>query len=466
MTMKRLVLTLIAAFMLASAAMAQDVPQSRQQVTLSFAPLVKQTAPAVVNIYTRRMARQRTMPAFQDPIFQQFFGGAVPPGMSRERLENSLGSGVIVRPDGVVVTSNHVISGAEEIRVVLSDRREFDASVLTVDEHSDLAFLRIDPKGERLPYLELKDSDQAEVGDLVLAIGNPYGVGQSVTNGIISAITHRAVAGSDLDYFIQTDAAINPGNSGGALVSMDGKLVGMNAAIFTKTGGNVGIGFAVPSNIIRVALNALEHGQKNIVHPWIGIEGQPVTSELAASLGMAQLSGLLVNRINPESPAAKAGVQAGDVILTLDGKPVDDMESFRYRLATQQVGAPVTFVIVRQGQRYEVSVRLAPPPEEPPRQKTVVRGINPLDGAEIENVSPAVSEENGLRNLEHGVIVSSVKQGAAASIGIHPGDVVLAINGSSVPDVASALALLGENTGGWRLTIQRGGEKMTIMVGG
>ena len=445
---------------------AQEVPASRPQIALTFAPLVKQAAPAVVNIYTQRLVQQRLSP-FEDPAFQQFFGNAMPPGMNRQRMDNSLGSGVIVRSDGLIVTSNHVINGAEQIRVVLTDRREFDAVLLTADEHSDLAVLRIDNKGEKLPYVELKDSDEAEVGDLVLAIGNPFGVGQTVTSGIISAITHRAVGSSgDLDYFLQTDAAINPGNSGGALIAMDGRLVGINSAIYTKTGGNMGIGFAVPSNVVRVLLSAVEHGQKNIVRPWIGIEGQAVTAALAASLNMAQPSGLLVNRIHPASPAALAGVQAGDVIVAINGRPVEDAESFRYRLGTTSVGSSVLFSILRKGQKLDVSVHLIAPPEDPPRQRARVTGLNPLGGAEIENLSPAVSEETGIRNLEHGIIVSDVKEGAAAAnVGIQPGDIILSINGTKLTDVNSAIAILQAPATSWRVAIQRGEEKMTILVG-
>jgi serine protease Do len=446
---------------------AQEIPQSRQQITLSFGPLVKQVAPAVVNIYTSRTVQQRMSPLFADPLFREFFGGAMPQGMSRKRMENSLGSGVIVRPDGLIVTSNHVIHGADEIRVVLSDRREYDATVLTADEHSDLAILRIEAKNEKLPYLELKDSDQAEIGDLVLAVGNPFGVGQTVTSGIISAVTHRAVGGSDFDYFIQTDAAINPGNSGGALITMDGRLVGINAAIYSQSGGNIGIGFAVPSNMVRVVLNAVEKGQKNIVRPWIGIEGQQVTPELAAGLNMSQPSGLLVNKINPASPAAKAGVQAGDVIIAINNRSVDDAETFRYRLATTPVGSDVKFSLLRKGQKLEVTARLVAPPEDPPRQKTRVTGLNPLGGAEIQNLSPAVSEEIGLHNLERGVVVTDVKPGAAASnLGLEPGDVVVSINGTKIADVNTAVATVKSATRSWRLVLQRGDEKMTLVVGG
>ncbi|NTU77438.1 MAG: trypsin-like serine protease [Alphaproteobacteria bacterium] len=259
---KSLFLVLLALAALPAAAETRSVPASREQIQLSYAPIVKSVAPAVVNIYTRKVVQKRVMsPFLNDPFFQQFFGGALPQGLTRQRLENSLGSGVIVRPDGLIVTSYHVIKGADQITVVLADRREFEASLVSQDDRSDLAVLRIDAKGESLPHLELRDSDEAQVGDLVLAIGNPFGVGQTVTSGIVSGVARTSVDINDINYFIQTDAAINPGNSGGALVTMDGKLVGINAAIFSRSGGNMGLGFAVPSNTARLIgdVNVCDH---------------------------------------------------------------------------------------------------------------------------------------------------------------------------------------------------------------
>lgn len=448
-----------------ASAQTEMVPQSRGQVTLTFAPLVKQAAPAVVNIYARKLIQQRVSPLFEDPFFHQFFQGALPPGFSRQRLENSLGSGVIVRADGLIVTSNHVISGADQIRVVLSDRREFDAVVVATDEHSDLAVLRIDAKN--LPHLDLKDSDEIEVGDLVLAIGNPFGVGKTVTSGIVSAVTHRAVGASDLDYFIQTDAAINPGNSGGALVTMDGKLVGINAAIYSQSGGNLGIGFAVPSNMVRVVLTAVEQGKKNIIRPWLGIEGQEVTAELAESMNMTQPTGVLVNGIHSASPAVKAGLHVGDVIVSVKGHPVEDMEAFRYRVATLPIGTTVDLEVMRKEQRLSLQMELIAPPENPPREATLVTGNNPLVGATLENLSPAVSEELGLHGIEHGVVIARLKEsGFMADMGLQPGDVILSINGVKTTTVRDVLDAIKQRERSWRLSIQRGDNTLTMMVGG
>ena len=446
--------------------MSSSVPQTRQQITLSFAPLVKQIAPAVVNIYTQKLVQQRVSPLFEDPIFRQFFGGGLPPGFSRQRLENSLGSGVIIKSDGLIITSNHVIAGADEIRVVLSDRREFDAKIVSTDEKSDLAVLRVATKGELLPFLELKDSDDAQVGDLVLAIGNPFGVGQTVTSGIISAMAHTAVGSSDLGYFIQTDAAINPGNSGGALVTMDGRLVGINAAIFSQSGGNLGIGFAVPSNLIRGVLDGVSEGKKNIIRPWLGVDGQAVTPDLAASLNMAKPVGFLVNGIHSASPAAKAGLKIGDVIIAVNNNTVDEPESYRYRIATLAVGSVAKLAVIRKGQRIEVDVPLILPPEDPARDRTPMTGRNPLGGARVENLSPAVAEETGIRSPENGVVIMEIKEGFAGRVGMRVGDVVLSINGANVKSVSELIKILKQPAQAWRINLKRGESILELLVGG
>lgn len=462
-----LALCFLLVFGCVTAAMAQDatVPTSRSQITLSYAPLVKQVTPAVVNIYTKKLVRQRVSPLFSDPFFQQFFGQALPQGFTRQRMENSLGSGVIVRGDGLIVTSNHVIDGADEIRVVLSDRREMDAEVVAKDEASDLAVLKVDNKAGELPYLELRDSDTAQIGELVLAIGNPFGVGQTVTSGIISAFAQRALGRDKLDYFIQTDAAINPGNSGGALVTMDGKLVGINAAIYSRDGGNMGIGFAVPSNMVRVVLKAVASGKKSITRPWLGVDGQEITRELAESMAMIQPSGMLVSAVRAGSPAAKAGLQVGDVVVSVNGHTVETPEAFRYRTAMLSVGDEAVLGYLRKGQMGEARFRLIAAPEDPPRQTTLVKGTNPLQGAMIANLSPAVAEELGMKDAEKGVVILELKEGYAAGIGVQAGDIVLGINDHKVASVDEALTLLKAQRRGWQITLQRGGQVLNLMVG-
>lgn len=464
---KALLILALITFCFTGYAEAETLPQSREQITMSFAPLVKQVSPAVVNIYTQRIVKQRVSPLFEDPLFSQFFGNMVPPGFSRERLENSLGSGVIVRSDGLIVTSNHVIKGADQIRVVLLDRREFDATVLTTDDHADLAVLHVDTKGEKLPFLELGDSDRAEVGDLVLAIGNPFGVGRTVTSGIISAIAHGAIGSSDLDYFIQTDAAINPGNSGGALVTMDGKLVGINAAIYSRDGGNMGIGFAVPSNMVRMIVMATEQGKTSLVRPWIGIGGQAVTPELAASLNMTEPYGILVNKINPTGSAAKSGLLAGDVILSVNGHKIEDPDAFHYRVSTVPIGANVDLGVLRKGQQITLRMPLMAPPEDPPRELTLIKGRNPLAGASIENLSPATSVETNVHAVEHGVVITQIKEESlAANVGLRPADVIEDINGVKVGSVSDVVSAVRSPQQSWRLTILRGENMITLMVGG
>src|SRR3954469_3203688 len=324
------------------------LPESRQQITLSFAPLVKQTAPAVVNIYTRRVVQQRVSPLFDDPFFQRFFGQSSPLGMPRERVERSLGSGVIVASDGLIVTNDHVVKDSDQITVVLADRREFEARLVSTDSKTDLAILRITPPdSEKLPFLALHDSDDLEVGDLVLAIGNPFGVGQTVTSGIVSALARTAVGVSDFNFFIQTDAAINPGNSGGALVSMDGRLVGINSAIYSRSGGSIGIGFAIPANMVASFLAAELKGG-HLDRPWIGVSGQGVSADMAEALGLDHPTGIIVDDIYPGSPAAQAGLKRGEVITAINGKSVKDAGSLRFRLATLDFGNTAILSVLRK----------------------------------------------------------------------------------------------------------------------
>lgn len=447
------------------AALAQAVPASRAEISLSFAPLVKQAGPAVVNIYTKRRVQQRLSPLLQDPLFQRFFGEALS-GIPRERVESSLGSGVILGADGLIVTNAHVIKDSDEITVVLSDRREFPAKLVTIDEQVDLAVLRIDPGKEKLPVLEMHDSDNLEVGDLVLAIGNPFGVGQTVTSGIVSAVARTAVGISDYNFFIQTDAAINPGNSGGALIGMDGRLVGINTAIYSRSGGSIGIGFAIPANMVRTVVDAVRHGGK-LVRPWIGAGGQPVTSDIAASLGLPRPAGVLINQVRKGGPAEQAGLRVGDVVTAVNGKAVDDPDSMRYRVATLAVGGNTNVTVLRQGKEQTLSLRLIGPPEDPPRQETVLAGRTPLSGAKVANLNPALVEELRFDGASDGVVVLDVGRGSpAASLGLRPGDVVLRVNDRDIRRVGDLDAALGGQVRRWTIAVQRGDQTLTTTVGG
>jgi Do/DeqQ family serine protease len=445
----------------------KQAPNSAAEVQLSFAPLVKGAAPAVVNIYTRKVVRTRQFsPLFNDPFFKRFFGEGFGGGFGQrqQRVQNSLGSGVIVDADGTVVTNHHVIEAADEITVVLADRREFEAKLVGRDEKTDLAILRIDGEGEELPFLEFRDSDTLEVGDLVLAIGNPFGVGQTVTSGIVSALARTQVGVSDLNFFIQTDAAINPGNSGGALVAMDGRLVGINTAIFSKSGGSHGIGFAIPGNMVRSVISGLTDGGQ-LVRPWFGAWGQTVNSDIAASLGMDRPAGVLMHHVYPGGPAERAGLDVGDVVLAIGGQPVDDPQALKFRIATQVIGETVAMTIWRRGTESDLTLSLVPPPEDPPRNLTELSGRHPLEGAAVANMSPALAEELGLDLVKPGVVVLQLRRGATANrLGFRPGDRVLAINGDTVDTVSTLKTVLLRRAMRWRISLERKGKTLNWVI--
>jgi Do/DeqQ family serine protease len=451
-----LVLALVAVAVPA-AAQTRVVPESREVLHFSYAPIVKKVAPAVVNVFSRRVLRSVTGPAllFNDPFFRRFFGDQFPMGVPRERVENSLGSGVIVDESGLIVTNHHVIKDAQEVRVVLADRREFEAKILLSDERADLAVLKIEPQGEKLPVLAIADSDELEVGDLVLAIGNPFGVGQTVTSGIVSALA-RSLGAADFRSFIQTDAAINPGNSGGALVDLDGKLVGINTAIFSQSGGSIGIGFAIPTNLVRAVLQAASHGG-HVVHPWIGASGQAVTADIAQGLGLPHPQGVLLKEVVPGSPAAEAGLRKGDVVLAVEGHEVDDPDALRYRVATLPPGARARFSLWRSGEHRDAGVIIAAPPEEPPREATALAGRHPLAGASVANLNPAFDDELGFDTTQRGVVVTALSDGdIAEQLGILPGDIVVSLNKQPVESVAQLKQLLGSTRPPWTVTVKRG----------
>jgi len=437
-------------------------PQSMPQVQLTFAPVVKRVAPAVVNVYSRSVVQTQVNPLFADPLFQRFFGAT--PEM-RQRVQQSLGSGVIVRSDGVIVTNNHVVQNGQAITVALADRREFKARVLLADSRTDLAVIKIDSKGERLPTIEFGDSDRVNVGDLVLAIGDPFGVGQTVTMGIVSALARTQIGASDTQFFIQTDAAINPGNSGGALVTADGKLAGINTAIYSRTGEYAGIGFATPANLVRrVVEGALGGGVKL---PWFGADGQPVTAQIAQAMDLPRPGGVLIKNVYGGSPAAQAGLKPGDVVLQIDRIDVDDMQALNYRVATHHPGDFVKVRIANGRKTREVSLTVATPPESTPRQLTSIGGRNPLTGARVENLSPAVASDMQLDFSARGVVVVSTSDNTPSdSYGFQPGDIIRAINGHEIRSVGELQRALDAAGGRWDMVIQRGGQRLTLSVSG
>ncbi len=448
---------------------ARQVPQDREQIRLSFAPAVRKAQPAVVNIHVRQRGQVRRSPLFDDDFFQRFFGRDF--GAPRRRAERSLGSGVLVSADGLVVTNYHVIRGRDtrsasdiEIKVSLADGREYAAEVILEDKQTDLAVLRLDADGaEDFPTLLFTDSDELQVGDLVLAIGNPFGVGQTVTSGIVSATARTRVGITDYQFFIQTDAAINPGNSGGALVDMDGRLVGINTAIFTRSGGSQGIGFAIPANMVRVVVESALRGGR-VRRPWLGAQAQSLTSDLAAALGLARPRGALLTDVARSSPADVAGLREGDVVLRIDGQQIRDADALRYRIATKSLNEAAEFEVWRNSSRRTLAVELKPPPEEPPRNTTKLTGEHPFAGATVENLSPAVAEELRIRETSGVVVRETQSYSPARRVGLRTGDIVVSVNGKEITGVSDLERAVDSRARTWRITVQRGGRTLRTAI--
>jgi len=468
-------LSLAAAFLLAghiflagsAPTMAQNeaVPASTAEIKLSFAPVVKRVTAAVVNVYAQHVEKARNNPMFDDPFFRQFFGGGA--GAPSDRVERSLGSGVIVGKDGMIVTNYHVIENATQIRVALSDKREFDADIILKDERADLAVLRLRGVKDDLATLDFADSDKVQVGDLVLAVGDPFGVGQTVTSGIVSALARSQVGRSDFQSFIQTDAAINPGNSGGALVDMAGRLVGINTAIVSRSGGSIGIGFAIPSAMVEVVVNSAKAGSNRVLRPWLGASLQSVTAEIAESLSMERPSGALVTQVSKGGPAAKGGLQTGDVILDVDGTAISDPDEFGYRFATKPLGGSARLEVLRGGRHVTVPVALEAALETTPRDETILQGPSPLAGATVANLSPALADTLGVPMDSTGVVVTNIADGsAAAGFGFQKKDIIQAINGEKVTDAKALNNLVQDERRLWRITISRDGQQISTILGG
>jgi Do/DeqQ family serine protease len=448
-----------------TAAQARQIPQSDAQVKLSFAPVVSAVAPSVVNVYATRVEQQVVSPFANDPFFSRFFGQGQ--FQSRPRESHALGSGVIVEAGGVILTNRHVIEGATDVRIALSDGREFAVDVVIEDAQTDLAVLRVrDPGETRFPAIAFADSDALLVGDLVLAIGNPFGVGQTVTSGIVSALARTGVESSDYEFFIQTDAAINPGNSGGALVDLDGRLVGINTAIYSQSGGSVGIGFAIPANMARLVAEAGVNGGE-IVRPWFGAKLQAVSSDIAASLGMAVPQGALVAEVAPEGPAARAGFAAGDVVLSVDGVAVDDPSGFNFRLATKPIGQVTLLERLRGGDTEAIRFTVEPAPTPDESMLATIVGNSRFAGTSVRQLDAALAEAKGLPYDAEGVIVTAVVPGSPAEqMGLRVDDVILALN-----DVKMSTARIFSDTASrrvrtWQIILQRNGRVTRSIVGG
>jgi Do/DeqQ family serine protease len=427
----------------------REAPSSAGQVKLSFAPVVRRAAPAVVNISSKRVVRQQA-----DPFWQMF--GAVP----GNQVEGSLGSGVIVRADGLIVTNNHVIEGGQEITVSLADRREFPAKVLLSDSRADLAVLKIDATG--LPTLAINADEDLQVGDLVLAIGDPFGVGQTVTNGIISALNRTDVGSGDAFSYIQTDAAINPGNSGGALVDMNGELIGLNSFIVSRSGGSVGVGFAIPGPVVRQVVEAALGGHA-VVRPWLGVAGQTVTSDIARTMGLDRPEGVLVAEVYPGSSASRAGLEQGDVVLGIDGQPVNDVVTLNYRVGAHRAGDSIVIAYRRKAEARTARAEAAAPPATLPRDEQTLAGRQPFQGAVVVNLSPAVALDLGVNPFADGVLITQLKDGIGAEY-FRPGDIIRQVNGQTIRTVAQLKAALADSRR-WQVTIERDGQTISGSFG-
>ncbi|TFF27421.1 DegQ family serine endoprotease [Jiella endophytica] len=454
--------TLVAAQGSETGASAQSrVPQSQAEIKLSFAPLVKATAPAVVNVYAARQVSSRRSPFADDPFFGQFFGNRFD---SPPRMEQSLGSGVIVDKSGLVVTNNHVVQGADEVKIAFADGREFETKVLSKDATVDLAVLKIEGGDGPFPIIPIADSDDLQTGDLVLAIGNPFGIGQTVTNGIVSALARNHIGVNDFGFFIQTDAAINPGNSGGALIDMSGQLVGVNSAIYSRSGGSNGIGFAIPSNMVATFVRAAKNGGR-FERPFVGADFAPVTPDIAEALGLDRPSGALVRSIYPNGPAEKAGLKVGDVVMKAEGREIATPDALDYRFATLGIGKTVKLDVLSSDETEHLSLALEQAPEKPARDARDISGRNPFAGATVYNLSPRVAGEFRLPQDKTGVVVAKVApRSLAARFGLEAGDIVLEVNGESVDSTKTLDAIAGENYRGWQFDIERDGRRLTQVV--
>ena len=462
----RFAIAALAAF-LVSLALAQNAekvgPQSPAEVHLSFAPVVKKAQPAVVNVYASRIEERQQNPLFDDPIFRRFFGSQG----DNARTAQSLGSGVIVDPSGLIVTNHHVIAGMTDVKVALSDHREFEAEIVLRDPRTDLAVLKIKGAGEAFPVLPLGDSDAIEVGDFVIAIGNPFGVGQTVTQGIISALARTQAGISDYGFFIQTDAAINPGNSGGALVDLNGRLVGINSAIYSRSGGSMGIGFAIPVNMVKGVVAAAKGGGKAVKRPWLGAALQNVSTDIADSIGLDRPVGALVASLTEGGPAEEAGLKRGDVITAVDGQMVDDSGGVGFRLGEKPLGGVATLIVKRGGRAIVLPLKHVAAPEKPARDAIKIKTLSPFQGAVVMNLSPAVAEELSLENAHEGVVVANVPEGStAANVGVQKGDLILVVNGQKIATTRDLEKASAARPDYWKLTIGRGGEVIQTVIGG
>jgi len=444
---------------------------------LTMAPAAKAAMPSVVKISASKIVKAPAGfsgddEADDNPIFRQFFGGREGSGRDgsrapapRSHREGGLGSGVIVSSDGYILTNNHVVDGATDVRVTLPDRREFKAKVIGTDAKTDIAVIRID--AANLPALTIADSSKLQVGDSVLAIGNPYGVGQTVTMGIVSATGRANLGIEDYEDFIQTDAAINPGNSGGALVNDRGELVGINTAILAAgSGGNQGIGFAVPVNLARNVMDQIAlHG--SVTRAYLGVTVQEVTPAIAKAIGLDSPKGALVSDVSPNSPAQKAGLQSGDVILSMNGAPILESNQLRMSISMMGTSQAMKMQIFRDGKTQDVTAETAEMPGKKVERASTERGdsTGALEGVSVESLNPEMAQQAGVAPNTKGVVVTGVDPAsAAASSGLKEGDVIQEVNHNKVSNSDEFAGAIQKSKGDSLLLVNRGGNKLYLAV--
>ncbi len=444
MTIRSVSAAIVTLFLIPLAAHAQgSQPLERNWIE----EVAEQVLPSVVNISSVKKVTVNRSPLFSDPFFRDFFGDGIP----RERVQQALGSGVIVSGDGYIVTSNHVVSGADEVEVRLSDERVFTAKIIGNDPKSDVAVIKIDAKD--LPVIKIGKSSNLRIGSYVLALGNPYGLAGTVTHGIISALGRSGLGITEYENFIQTDAPINPGNSGGALVNMDGELIGINTAILSQTGGNIGIGFAIPVDLVMDIVESLrKYGR--VVRGWLGVTVQEITPEIAEAMELKTPRGVLIADVIKGSPAAEAGIRQGDVVVSINGKEVNDPSALQFLVSEIAPGTKVPVTVIRNGSRKTVTVTIGDLSEaEVPRDTYLVEDNRFLEGARIAELSPPLRESLEVPNNVDGVVVAGVESNSpASSTGLRPGDVIVAINGRKIAGISEFKQLL-QSVNGRRMEI-------------
>jgi len=427
----------------------------------ALAEVAEVARPAVVNISTTSTVTMEENPMFNDPFFRRFFGDQFDHGQKRKFKSSALGSGVIISADGYILTNNHVVKGADEIKVILYDKREFKGKIVGTDPRTDLAVVKIQAKD--LPTVKIGDSSKLKTGDVVLAIGNPFGLNQTITMGIVSAVGRSNIGLADFEDFIQTDAAINPGNSGGALVNTNGELVGINTAIFSTSGGYMGIGFAIPSDMARSVMDSIiKHGK--VIRGWLGVSIQNLTPELAKSLGMKETAGALVGGVEKDSPADKAGMKRGDLIIQFSGKKVEDPTGLRNMVAGSAPGTKAEIKVVRDQKEQTLTVTLGEFQEKKTAKK--IEYNNALKGITVQELTPSLRDRMGIPENVNGVIIANISEDSPAQEALQMHDVIMEVNRKAITnfsDYDQAVSKIGEKDS-VLLLIYRDGASIYITI--